>query len=76
MRLVWMNYEGGFSRTYNHAIAGLFHQKYSSNWAHMKALNMLFQMRYGSPVCYEKWLCVSPKCGPHHDEASPTQKHA
>ena len=42
----------------------------------MKALNVPFQMRYGSPVCYEKWLCGSPKCEAPLHEASPAKKYA
>ena len=43
----------------------------------MKALNISFQMRYGSPVyCGEKGLCGSPKCEAQLLEASPTQKYA
>ena len=42
----------------------------------MKALNIPFQMRYGSPVCYEKWLCGSPKCEAPLHEASSAKKYA
>ena len=45
-------------------------------WVHMKALNLLFQMRYGSPVCYEIWLRGSPKYQAHLHEARATQKYA
>ena len=41
----------------------------------MKAPIFPFQMRYGSPVCYEKWLCDSPNCGAHWHEAGSTQKY-
>ena len=27
----------------------------------MKALNLLFHLRYGSPLCSRKWLCWQPK---------------
>ena len=39
----------------------------------MKALNMIFQMRYGSPVCYVKWLCGSPKYGAQGDPSGSSQ---
>ena len=42
----------------------------------MKALNIPFHMRYGSPVCYEKCLCGSPKCEDPFHEASPAKKYA
>ena len=54
----------------------LIHPKYQRNWCHMKGLNMIFQMRYSSPVCYGKWLCDSPKCGAHLHEPGTPQKYA
>ena len=53
-----------------------FTNKYVSIWGQMKDLNMLFQMRYDSPVCYEKCLCSSPKCGAHLHEAGWTLNYA
>ena len=44
--------------------------------AHMKALNMLFQMRYSRHVCYKKCLGDSQRCGAHLHEAGSTQKYA
>ena len=41
---------------------GYFTNKYFSNWVHMKALHLFFHLRYGSTLCFRKWLCDSPKC--------------
>ena len=51
-----------------------FTNKYFSIWVHMKALNMLFQMRYGSLLSSKKWLRSVPKCRGHLVEASTLRK--
>ena len=45
-------------------------------WVHIKALSLLFEMRYGSPVCYEYWLCDSPKYKAHLHEVSTSHTYA
>ena len=42
----------------------------------MKGLNVPFYLRYDTSVCYEKWLCGSPKCRAHLHEASTTPTFA
>ena len=53
---------------------GFFTNKYLSKWSQMKALNMPFQMRYGSLLSSKQWLSTIPKCRGHLVEASSTQK--
>ena len=73
---MWLTYEGWFFERYNQAITGLFPQKYSSNWGHMKALNMLIKMRYGSLLSSWKQMSGRAKCWGNLQEASTTQKYA
>ena len=40
----------------------------------MKDLTILFHMRYGSLICFKKWLSTIPKCRGHMVEARTTQK--
>ena len=42
----------------------------------MKALNILIEMRYSSPICYEKWLSDSQKCGAQLHEVGALKKYA
>ena len=55
---------------------GFFTKKYFRYLVHMKALHLLFHMRYGSPLCSRKWLCGSPECWVHLHEAGTTPKYA
>ena len=41
----------------------------------MKALGMLFYMRYGGPICCREWLSYRPKCMSSLHEAGTPQKH-
>ena len=52
---------------------GYFTNKYLSIWDHMKALTILFHMRYGSLLSSMKWLSDRPKCWGHMVEAGTTQ---
>ena len=42
-----------------------FTNKYLCFWGHMKALYAIFHMRYGSLVCWKKWLSDSPEYRGH-----------
>ena len=54
-------YEGPQFKDSVTGFKGYFTNKYFSNWAHMKALPLLFQIWYGSPLCSWKWLCVNQR---------------
>ena len=48
---------------------------YCCIWVHIKALTLLFKMRYSSPLCCKKWLCDNPKCCPYLLDPSSTQTY-
>ena len=49
-----MEYEGDPSNKFTLALALLFHQIYSSNWAHLKALSILLKWGYSSLISNKK----------------------
>ena len=44
------NYEGDPTEKFTQALALLFHQMYSSNWAHLKAQNIPFKWGYDTLI--------------------------
>ena len=57
-----LEYEAWFSIKFPQALALLWHQIYSSNWDHMKGLNLLFKWGYSSLISNQEWLSERPKC--------------
>ena len=57
-----------------HALALSFHQIYSSNWGHRKALGILFKWVYGNMISNKRWLGDRPKCWRMHVNLGTTQK--
>ena len=53
-------YEGESWQSYNHVKTGLFQPIYSSNRAHMKALNIPLNWGYSSLISTQKWLSDRP----------------